>query len=51
MTLKRWNVAVIKIDIKQFIYDRVWFGYGRGAVYKWYDEDEGGKWVWEWIKL
>ena len=43
---------MIKIDWKGFIYDRIWFGYCRGAVRVPYGEDNnGGKWKWKWIKL
>lgn len=37
---------MLKINFKQFIYDRVWFGYGRAARFK---IPKG--WTWGWVKL
>jgi hypothetical protein len=37
---------MIKIDWKRFIYNRIWFGYGRGASYNIIDG-----WKWQWIKV
>ena len=43
---------MIKIDIKQFIYNRVWFGYARGARWVEFGEDiSGGEWVDGWFKI
>jgi len=44
---------MIKIDFKAFIYNRIWFGYSRGAIFKWHDEDhgDGGEWVQRWVKI
>ena len=43
---------MIRIDIKQFIYDRIWFGYARGAVFVPFGPDiSGGEWVWQWVKV
>jgi len=36
---------MIKIDWKRFIYDRIWFGYGYGAMY-YYGKK---KWDWSWV--
>jgi len=42
---------MIKIDIKQFIYNRVWFGYMRAAKWDVYARHGKGDWIWKWIKI
>jgi len=42
---------LIKIDFKRFIYNRVWFGYGRGASFVYNEDKTGGNWKWKWVKL
>ncbi len=44
---------MIKIDLKQFIYDRHWLGYGRYQIWVNMSPAENiyrGKWQWKWVK-
>ena len=42
---------MIKVNIKRFIYDRVWFGYMRAAKWNLYANNSKGGWVEKWVKL
>lgn len=45
-------ISMIKVDFKAFIYNRVWFGYARAAVFREHGDDiMGGSWEWTWVKV
>lgn len=40
---------MIKVNIRQFVYDRVWFGWGYGPMYYYDKKKIDVSWITKWL--